>query len=119
MALHYAVAAVPAIQLSLILTFSLNEAWTWQDRRPGWIVDRFLKYQMVNGIGIGLNLSALMIFTSLLDIHYLFSNFIGASIAAFWNFFGNHFITWNDRFLFLRRRVSLKSTPPGKSGRCN
>ena len=104
---YYVFAALPAIQLSLLFTFCFNEIWTWKDRRSGWIGDRYLKYQLVNGVGIGINIGALFLFADRLGVHYLLANGFGAGLAAFWNFTGNHLFTWSRTTLFSRGALNF------------
>jgi dolichol-phosphate mannosyltransferase len=92
--LFYVASSFLAIELSLFVTFILNERWTWADRRVGSIVTRFWKYQAINGIGIGINVAVLFVLTQYGGFHYIFSNFWGAAVAAIWNFGANHRLTW-------------------------
>ena len=100
--IYYVLAALLAIQLSLLFTFLLNEKWTWKDRRHGGILNRYLRYQMVNGLGIGINISVLFALTFSLEVQYLLSNFVGAGLAAIWNFAANNLFTWNRNVFLLR-----------------
>ena len=94
--IYYVLSSFFAIELSLFATFALNERWTWADRKPGTIVRRFWKYQMVNGIGLVINVGVLFFLTSFFDVHYMASNFFGAGLAALWNFTLNNVFTWGD-----------------------
>lgn len=95
--LFYVASSFLAIELSLFVTFALNERWTWADRRTGSIVTRFWKYQAINGIGIGINVAVLFVLTEYGGFHYIFSNVWGAAVAAIWNFGANHRLTWTAR----------------------
>ena len=94
--IYYVVSSFIAIETSLVFTFTLNEGWTWRDRSPGTVTQRFWKYQAVNGAGLGINLSVLFILTSSFGINYLLSNLVGAGLAAGWNFSLNNIFTWGN-----------------------
>ncbi len=95
--IYYVLSSFIAIELSLFFTFALNEGWTWRDRHSGSIWMRFIKYQMVNGVGLGINVGVLYLLTNFLQWHYMFSNLAGAGVATFWNFGVNHVFTWRLR----------------------
>ena len=59
LALHFASPA--AIFLSMIVTFILNEFWTWHDRGSGRILSRFFLYFPINSVGLLINLSLIHI----------------------------------------------------------
>ena len=83
-----------AIFLSMIVTFGLNEQWTWHDRGTGRVVSRAMTYVPINLGGLIINWSVLYYLHEEYDVHYLAANLIGAGIAAIWNFLLNHSITW-------------------------
>jgi putative flippase GtrA len=91
--LAVAMASPIAIFLSMVVTFTLNERWTWHDRGHGPIVNRALLYGSINSGGLLIN------WLTLVSLHrmgmdYLVANLIGAGIAAVWNFSLNHALTW-------------------------
>jgi dolichol-phosphate mannosyltransferase len=96
--LHLAVVAASpvAIFLSMIVTFMLNERWTWHDRGTGPLVHRAMAYVPINVGGLLINWGILYYLVDEHGVHYLAANLIGAGIAAVWNFSLNHAITWRD-----------------------
>ncbi|HEV2127833.1 MAG TPA: GtrA family protein [Thermomicrobiales bacterium] len=89
------VAASPfAIFLSMIVTFALNEHWTWHDRGTGRVISRAMTYVPINLGGLLINWSVLYYLHEEHAVHYLAANLIGAGTAAIWNFLLNHSITW-------------------------
>ena len=94
--IYYVVSSFIAIETSLVFTFALNGVWTWRDRNPGTVTQRFWKYQAVNGAGLGINLSVLFVLASIFGINYLLSNLVGAGLAAGWNFGLNNIFTWGN-----------------------
>ena len=87
-------ASPPAIFLSMLVTFALNEVWTWHDRGSGRILVRGLLYGTINSGGLLINYGVLLYLHDGLGLHYLMANLIGAGVAAVWNFGLNHLITW-------------------------
>jgi dolichol-phosphate mannosyltransferase len=91
--LAVAMASPIAIFLSMIVTFSLNERWTWQDRGHGRILHRALLYGSINSGGLLINWLTLVSLEQV-GLNYLVANLVGAGIAAVWNFSLNHSLTW-------------------------
>ena len=91
--LAVAVASPVAIFLSMIVTFILNERWTWKDRGDGRLLHRTLLYGSINSGGLLINWLTLVSLHRL-GLDYLVANLIGAGIAAVWNFSLNHALTW-------------------------
>lgn len=85
-----------AIFASMLVTFSLNEVWTWHDRGSGRIVQRALLYGTINSGGLLINWGILLYLEQEAGVHYLLANLIGAAIAAVWNFGLNNVITWRS-----------------------
>jgi putative flippase GtrA len=90
------IASPIAILLSMAVTFVLNEIWTWHDRGSGRIVHRLGSYVPINSGGLLINWAILVYLAERHDVHHLLANFIGAGIAAIWNFSLNNTITWRD-----------------------
>ena len=90
------IAASPiAILLSMAVTFTLNERWTWHDRGHGRVLHRALLYGSINSGGLLLNWFTLVSLDRM-GLNYLVANLVGAAIAAVWNFTLNHALTWRD-----------------------
>jgi putative flippase GtrA len=82
-----------AILLSMIVTFTLNERWTWHDRGQGLLFHRAVLYGSINSGGLLINWLVLLSLESV-GWNYLVANLVGAGIAAIWNFGLNHVFTW-------------------------
>ena len=90
-----AAASPIAILISMLVTFSLNERWTWHDRGRGLIVHRAAIYGTINSGGLLINWITLVSLDRI-GLNYLVANLIGAGIAAIWNFSLNHALTWRE-----------------------
>ena len=88
------VASPLAIVASMIVTFMLNEFWTWHDRGSGRIATRALPYALINTGGLVINTGLLSALVDQAGMHYFVANLIGAGAAAVWNFALNNAITW-------------------------
>ena len=85
-----------AIFVSMVVTFLLNEAWTWHDRGSGPIVHRLGTYVPINTGGLIINWAILVYLAENQGVHHLVANLIGAGLAAVWNFGLNNAITWRE-----------------------
>jgi putative flippase GtrA len=88
------VASPIAILASMVVTFYLNEAWTWHDRGSGRVLHRAMSYVPINVGGLIINWGVLTYLHDSFDMHYLIANLFGAGLAAIWNFALNNAITW-------------------------
>src|SRR5215467_13815935 len=58
---------------------------------------RWVKFNFVGGIGIGVQLAALAVFRSLLHLNYLPATALAVETAVIHNFFWHERFTWADR----------------------
>lgn len=90
------VASPIAILVSMVVTFVLNERWTWHDRGTNSVITRASSYVPINIGGLAINWGILWFLHSQFSMNYLIANLIGAGIAAIWNFVLNNAITWRS-----------------------
>jgi putative flippase GtrA len=90
-----AAASPIAIFVSMVVTFTLNERWTWHDRGRGPILRRAAFYGSINSGGLLINWLILVSLDNV-GLNYLIANLIGAGTAAVWNFSLNHALTWRE-----------------------
>ena len=57
--LQLGISSVIAVFVSMIVTFLLNEHWTWHDRGSGPILHRVIAYFPINLIGLAINVGIL------------------------------------------------------------
>jgi putative flippase GtrA len=94
--LRIPIASPLAILFSMVVTFMLNERWTWHDRGSNPILHRLLAYAPINTVGLLINFGVLTFLHNRHDVHYLLANLVGAGVAAVWNFALNNVITWRE-----------------------
>lgn len=95
--LYYMVSAIFAIEASIATNFLLNDFWTFDggnESRMGKRCHRFVSFQMVSVLGVGINMAILFLLTEYAHIWYILSNIIGIFVAFAWNFFVNRNLTW-------------------------
>lgn len=90
------IASPIAIGLSMIVTFILNELWTWHDRGGGRVLHRAALYVPINTVGLIINWQLALYLEKHGNLHYLAAQLTGAGVAAVWNFGLNNFVTWRD-----------------------
>jgi len=95
--LYYLLSSAIGIETSIITNFTLNNFFTFHDRRsPGFkiFLKRLLKFNTVSLGGLILNMSVLWFLTSVVGFHYLVSNLFGIAAATLWNYVANLLWTW-------------------------
>ena len=82
--------AALAIQVAIVVNFTLNSFITWRDRRgtrTRW--HRFLNFEGVSLVGLGINEGVLLTAATVVGIHYLVAVLFGAIAASVWNYVAN------------------------------
>ena len=94
---YYLISAAISIETSILSNFTLNELWTFRDRRSkGFtrMLKRTVKYNLVSLGALAINLITLFILVEFFGVYYLLANLIGIFIAFLWNFSINTLWTW-------------------------
>lgn len=78
--LYYLYASFAASESALVVKFFANDLRTFKDRRSDNMIVRFLKFNLLGLVGIGMNLAILYLATTYLYLPYSIGNLIG--IAA-------------------------------------
>lgn len=98
--IFYVASAAISIEVSIISNFLLNNRFTFSDRRGHGMIPllkSLLRFNMVSLFGIGINLFAIWLLTSVFGIYYLLSNCVGIVLATSWNYLVNNWWTWKWR----------------------
>ncbi len=89
------VASIIAVEASIIWNFTLNNSWTFSDRKSGSILMRLLKYNVFTGIGSAVNVAATVGLTDYAILpDYLVANLIGIMFGFFINYFSSDYLVW-------------------------
>ena len=109
--LFYLYSAMVGIEASIVSNFTLNNIWTFRDRRlaSGNIFIRLFKYNLTCLIGVSLNVFVLWLLTEILGMHYLISNLFGIAVAVIWNYSAS--IKW-----IWMREVKGQQVPTQRTG---
>ena len=84
-----------AVQCAILFKFGIHEHWTFRDRRgDGWIVARFVQFNLSSFLSPVINLAAVNILTPLLDISPYASNTVGAVLGLSVNWLLSAHIIW-------------------------
>jgi dolichol-phosphate mannosyltransferase len=88
-----------AAEIAMVNNFIWNELWTFRSinnsaRRRDWI-SRFIKFNLICSIGIGLAACLLHFFHQSLGVSLYLSNFLAIIMVTFWNFGMNTIFNWN------------------------
>lgn len=95
--LYYLVSSAIGIETSIITNFTLNEFFTFADRRSAGgkgFFKRLVKFNMVSLAALALNMGVLWFLTSVVGLYYLISNLFGIAAAVMWNYLVNVLWTW-------------------------
>ncbi len=95
--LHLLLAGFISIEGSILFSFLLNEIWTFKDRGEKGLREFFkraAKFNLATLVGLIINLSFLVLLSSLAGIHPLKANIVGIAAAFIWNFFAHNLWTW-------------------------
>jgi dolichol-phosphate mannosyltransferase len=90
---------VLAAEAALTSNFTWNELWTFRrtgemKRREGRLLERFLKFNAICGLGILWAVLLLHFFYSGLNLNLYLSNFLAIVLVTCWNFGMNKRFTW-------------------------
>jgi len=86
-----------SIEASIISNFTLNDFFTFSDRRTvgaRFFLQRLGKFNIVSLVGLGLNMGLLLLLTNVFHLYYLVANLGGIAAAMLWNYMVNLGWTW-------------------------
>jgi dolichol-phosphate mannosyltransferase len=95
--LHYLASAAIAIEVTIISNFSLNDYFTFTDKRAPGIKGFFKqlgKFNLVSLFGLVINTAVLVLFTEVFGVYYLVSQLFGVAAASAWNYLGDVWWIW-------------------------
>jgi dolichol-phosphate mannosyltransferase len=86
-----------SVEVSIISNFSLNDYFTFSDRRMGKnksFINRLLRFNLVSLIGYGLNLGIFALFTRVFHVYDIISLLIAIVVIMIWNYILSNVWTW-------------------------
>lgn len=102
MGLFYLISGCLSALLSTLNDFTFNEIWTFSHRRKErlftiGLVKRLAKFMVSRVVGFLVAISVLALFTEVVGLHYLISNFIAVGASFIWNYAASTFWVWSRR----------------------
>jgi dolichol-phosphate mannosyltransferase len=95
--LPYYLSNIISIEASIITNFTLNDIFTFKDRRSGRagsFFKRLLKFNVTCAAGALIQWAITLLFTEVCGLYYLVSNLIGIAVAFIWNYLLSMVWTW-------------------------
>ena len=86
-------------EVAILNNFLWNDLWTFRDfssHQSGWRkrIKRFIKFNLICLLGIGLNLIILNILYNYFGVNKYLANLIAIAIVTIWNFWFNLKLSW-------------------------
>jgi dolichol-phosphate mannosyltransferase len=112
--LYYLYSSVLAVETAIVSNFLLNDVWTFRrsfDRQERFVdqLKRFLRFNVICGLGAAINVSLLWLLTEQIGLHYLISNLVGIAASTLWNYGLSTNFAWSR---FPDRQVSYRHPRP-------
>jgi dolichol-phosphate mannosyltransferase len=90
---------VIAAEVAVLNNFLWNDLWTFRDladQQSGWrkLIKRFVKFNLICLMGIGLNLLILNLLYNYFGVNKYVANLIAIAIVTIWNFWFNLKLSW-------------------------
>lgn len=94
------IASIISIELSIIFNFILHENWTFNDRsHHGAAVARFIKFNLSSIASPVIQLTCILIFARVLNLHEQFGLAVGVLVGLFINYLVNIMWIWKEKNL--------------------
>ncbi|MBP2251779.1 putative flippase GtrA [Halarchaeum solikamskense] len=97
LAWHYLAGATVAIECTIILTYILNNAWTFRDHRhttPREYVRGLLTTNVIRGTAIPIQLGVLAALVELYGVPYLWANVVAILVSGLYRYVLDTRLTW-------------------------
>lgn len=85
--LYFVIANFGSFAIAVTWSFYMNKTWTFKHMDTHLLKERYLKFFIVNAIGVSLQTTILYIFVTYGGVHDLISKGIAIVLVTFWNFF--------------------------------
>lgn len=86
--LYYLISATISFLVGLVLNYILSTHWIFKKSRLSNKSVEFTVYGLIGVVGLLLNSILMYLFTDVLQIHYMLSKLVAASLVMIWNFYG-------------------------------
>jgi len=94
--IYYLVSEVFAFLIATFSNFIFNKIWTFRESMNYKFAKRGIKFFIIAGIALVVNLFFLWFFTEIMGIYYILSQILSSGFTLVVNFMGNKFWTFSD-----------------------
>jgi putative flippase GtrA len=97
--LHYLLGALLAIETTIVVSYVLNNAWTFRRIRNAGVVDYVIglgKTNVVRGTAIPIQLAGLFVLVSWANLPYLIANGVAIGLSGIYRFVLDARWTWGS-----------------------
>ena len=94
---HYLSASIMAYLLAIVVSFTLQKFWTFQDRPTHDIHAQFFRYVTVVLANLAVNTVLMYIFVTHLHIWYIFAQIMAIAVIAITGYFGYKYFVFVER----------------------
>ena len=92
---HYLTSATVSFIVSALVNYSLNRSWTF--RSNGKNRKQLPNFFTIATMGLVLNNGMMYTGVEFFGLWYILAKVIATGVVVIWNFFGNKYITFNDK----------------------
>lgn len=94
--IYYLLSEIFAFSIATFSNFIFNKIWTFRENMNYRFVMKGIKFFVVAGVALVVNLFFLWFFTEVMGIYYLFSQILASGFTLIVNFTGNKLWTFRD-----------------------
>jgi putative flippase GtrA len=102
-------ASVIAVEVSTIVRFVINDAWTFGDLHQRPLIERFLHFNLSSLASPVISLTCVNVLTPYLGIGYLVANSIGILLGMAWNWLYGTRVIWRHPEVSVPAAVGTRS----------
>jgi len=95
--LHYLQASILAYLMAIVVSFTLQKFWTFQNKQTHDVQSQFARYTAVVLINLALNTLLMYILVTHMDVWYIFAQILTTSVVAVTGYFGYKHFVFVDR----------------------
>jgi len=95
--IHYTISVAISYQTAIIWSFFVHDNWTFAKvQKKTSKKSRFLMFNIISLVGLGVNEVVLIFFTTQVNLHYIISEVIAIFVAFFFNFQFQKKVSWRN-----------------------
>lgn len=95
--IHYLLSSIIAYLLAIVVSFTLQKFWTFQDRPTHDIQSQFFRYVTVVLANLALNTGLMYVLVTHFSIWYIFAQIMAIAVIAVTGYFGYKYFVFVER----------------------